>query len=354
MKKNASNSLEKEHSLEKLQEMVKKYGQSSCSYLALEEDKKIYFGKKVEGLVAYGQVGCVCVVCGDPICAPEDFTTLLEEFQDFYQKKRCRCIFMDAGQNHLDDYQNQGLSFVKSGEEALFELKEYSLSGSQKKKLRNQLKYATKAQLKVHEYKPQAGRDMEIEAGIKAVSSDWVQTKKSSQLGFTIGDVGLEMPLDRRYFYARDQAGQIVAFNVFLPFARMNGYVADVTRRLSTAPRGVTELLTYEGFMTFKEEGFRWGSLGPTPLVNLREEGHKLSLTLKFLELVYEKGNAFFGFKDLHRAKRKYSPTDWVPRYLVFSTKMLTPSLAYAMIKVQNPGGLKDYIRVSLKKKRNG
>lgn len=53
--------------------------------------------------------------------------------------------------------------------------------------------------------------------------------KKSGMLQFTMGTVGLEDPMDKRYFYALNSDGKMVAFIVFVPFLGKNGYMADVT-----------------------------------------------------------------------------------------------------------------------------
>lgn len=37
-------------------------------------------------------------------------------------------------------------------------------------------------------------------------------------LQFTMGTVGLEDPMDKRYFYALNSDGKMVAFIVFVPF----------------------------------------------------------------------------------------------------------------------------------------
>ncbi len=80
-------------------------------------------------------------------------------------------------------------------------------------------------------------------------------------------------------------------------------------------------------------------------MARIHEEGEKDTVTEKFLELIYEKGNAFYGFKDLRTAKEKYGSTDWVPGYFAYSTRVLTPQMAYAIVSIQNPKGITDYIK---------
>ena len=333
-----------------LRELVVKYGQNSSSYLALEDDKMLFTGKDVDGVVAYGVVGNVVTVCGDPICAPDDFIRFLAEFKAFCAECSYQCIFLGTSDVFLKQYTMLGYSHVKSGEEAKFLLSQYELKGGKMAKLRALINHANK-EVTTHEYKPNDERDEGIEKGINAVSEAWLEGKKSGQLGFSVGGVGLEDPLDRRYFYAVDADGKIVGFNVFLPFDNKNGYMADVTRRIPHAPGGITEKLVYDGFMAFKEEGAQWGSMGLAPLANVHEEGVKDDMTVKLLEFIYEKCNSFYGFKDLHHAKEKYSPTVWAPGYFVYSSKNITPEMAFASVKIQNPGGISDYLLSSLKVK---
>jgi len=329
-------------------ELVLKYGQNSSSYLVLEDDKTLFFGTGVPGVIAYGAVGNAVVVCGDPICADDDFLQLLIEFKTFCVNCTYQAIFMGTTHKFLRDYEQLGYHHVKSGEEAMFELATYSIAGGKMQKLRSLITHANK-EVTTHEYKPQTNYDAEIEKSIEAVSKAWLESKKSSQLCFTVGGVGLDDPMDRRYFYAADADGNIVAFNVFLPFDHFQGYLADVTRRIPHAPGGVTEKLIYDGFMTFRDEGVKWGSMGLAPLANIQEEGQKNDMTVKLLAFIYEKCNGFYGFKDLHHAKEKYNPSQWIPGYFIFSTKNITPEIAYAMIKIQNPSGIKDFLFSNIK-----
>ncbi|MCL2200403.1 MAG: phosphatidylglycerol lysyltransferase domain-containing protein [Oscillospiraceae bacterium] len=332
----------------KARELVLKYGQNSASYLVLENDKTLFFGEKVPGVAAYGVVGNVVTVCGDPVCKPEHFVQFLSEFSNFCLDCSYQCVFIGTTGTFLEQYEMMGYGHIKAGEEALFSLDGYGLAGGKMQKLRALITHASK-EVTTHEYNPREAKCVQIEKEINEVSAAWLEGKKSGQLGFSVGGVNLDDPMDRRYFYARDKDGNIVAFNVFLPFNNFDGYLADVTRRVPHAPGGVTEKLVYDGFMAFRDEGAHWGSIGLATLANVREEGGKDDLTVKFLEFVYEKCNGFYGFKDLHHAKEKYNPTLWAPGYFVYSAKTITPEIAYAVVAIQNPGGIKDFLLSSVK-----
>lgn len=325
------------------------YGKNPCSYLTLEEDKTLYFGKSVDGVIPYGTVDDTVIVNGDPICADENFGTLLAEFREFCQKSAYKLFFLGLTDDYLEEYKKQGFGIVKAGEEARFKLADYEISGKKGAKMRMNINHATKAGIMIKEYRIGEQRDPEIEAGLTRVSDEWLSEKKSGLLTFTMGTVGLDNPMDRRYFYAQTEAGKIVAFVVFVPFMAGNGYMADVTRHGNDAPGGVMETIIYQAFQAFKEEGIEYGSLGVAPLTGLDEKS--ANPIEKLLRFIYDNLNACYGFRDLYRAKEKYSPTEWVPSYYAYLPKVPTPDMFYAVVKIQNPQGVMDYVRSFLKER---
>lgn len=105
------------------------YSQNPCSYLALEDDKCLYFGHSVDGVLPYGTVGDTIVVNGDPVCRDEDFPALLTEFREFCQNSAHNIFFLGLTDYYLSEYEKQGFGLVKSGEEARFKLTDYEISG---------------------------------------------------------------------------------------------------------------------------------------------------------------------------------------------------------------------------------
>lgn len=325
------------------------YGKNPCSYLTLEEDKTLYFGKTVDGVIPYGTVDDTVIVNGDPVCADGDFGALLAEFRQFCQKSAYKLFFLGLTDEYLEEYKKQGFGIVKAGEEARFKLSDYEISGKKGAKMRMNINHAVKAGITIKEYRISEKRDPKIEEGLMRVSEEWLSEKKSGLLTFTMGTVGLENPMDRRYFYAETAEGKIVAFVVFVPFLAGNGYMADVTRHGKDAPGGVMETIIYQAFQAFREEGIGYGSLGVAPLTGL--DGKSANPIEKLLRFVYDNLNACYGFRDLYRAKEKYSPTEWVPSYYAYLPKVPTPDMFYAVVKIQNPQGIMDYVRSFLKER---
>lgn len=340
-----------EKNMQKARQIVLKYGQNPASYLTLEDDKLLYFSKKVEGVLPYGIVRSTVIVNGDPICAPEDFPAFLAEFRLFCQNSNHKLVFLSITGKYLDEYKKQGFGTVKCGEEASFNIQEYTIAGKKGAKMRMNINHATNAGLTVHEYRPLEKRDPEIEKAIEQITDEWLHDKNSSLLTFTLGSTGLDQPLDKRYFYACDTSGHIYGFNVYCPYNGQTGYMADITRRSHDAPSGITEKIMYEAFQVFKKEGIQSVSMGLAPLANVIEDGETPGSAEKLLNFVYEHLNSCYGFKNLYRAKESYSPTEWFPGYYAWlpGTKIPTPEMLYAMVRIQNRQGILDYLKTFLR-----
>ena len=127
--------------------------------------------------------------------------------------------------------------------------------------------------------------------------------------------------------------------------------MADITRRSHDAPSGITEKIMYEAFQVFKKEGIQSVSMGLAPLANVIEDSETPGSAEKLLNFVYEHLNSCYGFKNLYRAKESYSPTEWFPGYYAWlpGTKIPTPEMLYAMVRIQNRQGILDYLKTFLR-----
>ena len=331
---------------EKVEKLLREYGDNPNSYIFIEDDKKYYFGKNIEGVIAYVATAGVAVCAGDPVCSDENMPFLITEFMTFCKQNDLDICFCQTLEKHIPLYTQLGFGNTKYGEEAMFELQTYNLAGGKAAKIRNAINHASALGVTVSEYKPLEKRDKLIEQQMNDVSKEWLENKKSSELSFMIGTISLDNPMDRRYFIAFDNENKLLGFIVFSPFVGGKGYLADISRRKINAPIGTMEKITIEAFMKMKSEGVEWGTLGLAPLVNVAEDG---GVAGKLFEFVYEKLNSFYGFKGLYHYKKKYGPTKWENRYIVYYPKLFSPKIAYSIIKVQNPKGVGDFLLVQLK-----
>ena len=62
---------------------LRRYAENSLAYLSLEPDKEWLFSEEPEGMISFARSGNTIVVCGDPVCADEDFPEMLRVLRSF-------------------------------------------------------------------------------------------------------------------------------------------------------------------------------------------------------------------------------------------------------------------------------
>lgn len=334
---------------EKVYELVQNFGDNPVSFLTLERDKKYFFSSNGKGVVAYVVQGGVAVAAGDPLCPDEEAYGLLQEFTEHCRSNFLDICFSTVSDKFLAEFKKLGYGVVRYGEEAIFKLDEYSLTGSKTQKVRQAINAANRAGIKIFEYEPLIKRNNELEEQIEEVSKEWLDSKKSGELGFLLGSISLNDPRRRKYFIATSPENRLEAFLVCVPYAGGKGYYLDVTRKRPNAPKGVMEKLVIESFKLLQEKGVEEASLGLAPLANVKA-GTEMSLASALLDFIYENMNTFYGFKTLYQYKKKYNPTFWIVRYLTFYPGTFSPKIVIGLLKAQNPNGISDFLLTKLKK----
>lgn len=338
---------------ERVRQLVNRYGRNPVAYLAVEEDKKWFFGSRTEGVVAYRVVGKVMVVCGDMICAPENAAGFLEELLAFCRQNDWNLLFLTIADHSLDLLRESGFGVAKYGEDAMFRLSELSLAGGRVAKVRAAINHANRKGIEVREYKPLEMRDPALERQISEISRQWLADKGGDELVFMLGSVGLAHPMDRRYFYSIDPEGVVQAFVVFLPYEAGRSYMAEVTRRRRGAPQGVMEKIIWQAFMQMLEEGAEWGTMGLSPLYNVAG-GERAGVVGRVFAYVYENLNRVYDFKTLHHSKEKFAPTDWIPRYIAWFPQPFSLAFGYALLKAQMSGGMARMLLKTVSGRKDG
>ena len=203
---------------EKARKLVLRYGQNPMSYLALENDKKYFFGSSVDGVIAFTVAADVAVCCGDMICSDEDSFMFLSEFMNFCKQNSWDIMMLNVTDKFLKLYEEAGFKHSKYGEDCIMKLENYDLKGGRIAKVRAAINHANNMGIIVGEYKPNEERSFVVEDEIKEISKKWLEHKGGTEMSFMLGGIGLEDPMDRRYFTARDKDGKMLGFVVFLPY----------------------------------------------------------------------------------------------------------------------------------------
>lgn len=267
--------------------LAKMHGKDSLNYLSFEKCKKVFISEKIEGFIAYVVVKKVALCIGDPICISNEKRGFILEFMEYCKKNKIKLCFSSITKETRDILENLDFAVSKYGEEAVIELNDYEMTGKKTLKLRQKVKRAEKAGLKVIEYTPRNSRDMDLESKIHEVSTQWFKDKKG-QLSFSVGEMHLNNPIDRRYFISLDESNDVQAILMFSPYNKGKGYFLDVMRRRLDSVPGAMEHAIIKSAMKMKEEGVEAVSLGIAPLVGIDCKHEKATSLEKCMNYIYK------------------------------------------------------------------
>lgn len=311
------------------------HGRHSLAAFAIQEDKHHLLVASGEGLVAYAVRGSVGLACGDPLAAEPRFEQAAKDFQHFCARNSWTSCFYEAAEEHLPSYSRMGMRSLKIAEEAVLDLREFSLSGNKRANLRAMVNKVLKTGMQVTRYDRGRTPDPDIDEQLDQISSEWLAEKRLSELGFTMGRFSLESLNDVPLFLAVSGT-RIEAFCSWLPYRDGTAVVLDLMRKRKTAAAGTMDLLLAQALLQLKAAGYVEASLANAPLANTVEPQGHLD---RGVALLFEKMNSFYGYKNLFQFKKKFAPR-WEGRYLIYPQGADLPRVVYALTRLHTSGGL--------------
>ncbi|MCG6911832.1 MAG: bifunctional lysylphosphatidylglycerol flippase/synthetase MprF [Deltaproteobacteria bacterium] len=279
--------------------------------LALLGDKQFLIDDNQQAFIMYGTTGETWVAMGDPVGPTDLWPELLWQFRREADRYADRAVFYEVGHAHLHLYLDIGLSVLKIGEEARVPLSDFSLDGSQHKKLRYIHNKLSKLGC-TFEIIPKASVPAQLDV-LKTISDTWLKEKNTREKGFSLGF------FDTAYIgrfpigVVRSQ-NRIVAFTNIWEAADSEELSADLMRYLPDAPYGVMDYLFIELLLWGHAQGYRWFNLGMAPLSGMKT--HEMApLWHRIGNLVFRFGDHFYNFQGLRAYKDKFDPV-WQPKYI--------------------------------------
>ncbi|MCC7243739.1 MAG: bifunctional lysylphosphatidylglycerol flippase/synthetase MprF, partial [Acidobacteria bacterium] len=221
--------------------------------------------------------------------------------------------FYEIGAPQLHLYADQGLAFVKLGEEAVVDLARFSLEGGHGAKYRQSMR---RLEREGGVFRVAPAEDVPaMMASLTDVSNDWLRHKAGAEKGFSLGFFD-DAYLQRFPVAVIERGGRIQAFANLWRGADGVELSVDLMRYGREAPRGVMEALFVHLLDWGRQNGYRRFSLGMAPLSGV-EDSPLAPLWNRVGAFVYEHGESMYGFQGLRGFKDKFDPV-WEARYLAY------------------------------------
>ena len=308
---------------------------SPDALLVLTGDKAVMLSDDEAAFLMFGVAGASWIAMGAPVGPPEAGEEVAYSFVDAARRAGARPIFYEIGAEAVPLMLDLGMTLHKMGEEAVVDLRAFSLEGAGRKRLRAALARAGREGLGFAIAEPPHAPDLLAE--LRAVSDAWLAARKTREKGFSVGRFDPAW-LDRWALALVRREGRVIAFANILAAPRGGIAAIDLMRHCPDAPGVTMEFLFTALIEALKARGVPAFSLGMAPLAGLDPRRSRRSWD-RFGALIFRHGGSFYRFEGLRAFKQKFDPL-WRPRYLATPTALppLLPLADAARLIARLPG----------------
>lgn len=313
-----------------------RYGYNGMSFLTLYPGWEYFHPVEGDGFIAFERHNKTALVCGDPVCAEEDVTTLCEAFCAYCAAERLSPAFVGTTERFAASCRDSGWKTLKIGEEPLFDLEHYAPRGYSAKKMRSDAKRAVRDGLKIEVVPAGQVPSATVAREILEVQQAWQTTRKISALSFTLRLAPLAFAEHKLLIVARLN-GRIEGFVSGIPVPARNACYLEAMIRRPDAKGGATESLFLAAIDECRARGIGMVATGLAPLRNTRSQpdGHRAIGCL--LQFVFLRLNFFYKFRPLEHFKAKFGPTEWEESFIVYPPRQLG-RVGVAVLNAFTPG----------------
>ncbi|MCW3093333.1 MAG: hypothetical protein JWP81_4402 [Ferruginibacter sp.] len=317
--------------VEEAQTLLTRYGSSAVDYFKIQDDKLLFFADDHEGFIAYRIANGFAIVLEEPVCAEENKLPMLRSFESHCRRMGWKTAFYRVDEEGIYYFEQLKKKKLLIGQEAVLEIKSFSLEGKDKKSLRNTLNSLAKKGYFINTCK--APLSDVLTAELKSVSDQWLADFHKKETIFSQGMFNANLLSQQDVIIIRDPEKKAVAFLNFIPDYTPEGYTYDMIRKTNNAPGGCMDALIITAIQYGKEKNLQWLNLGLVPMSGITEPDNTAERVVKF---AYEKIKRYQNYQGLRDFKEKYA-SQWLNKYLVYENDFDLIQLPAALNKVMQP-----------------
>jgi phosphatidylglycerol lysyltransferase len=310
-------------------EIVQRYARTPLDLFKLWPDKTYFFSPTRRSVIAYRVADNTAIALGDPVGPEAEIGPIVREFVKMCRDNGWAVAFYQTLPNFVPLYRGLRLRKLKIGDDAMVDLRRFSLQGKSKRELRAKLRQFEDMGIHTLEFQPPVPDD--IIAQLKSVSEQWLQIPGRRERSFTLGQFDTDYMRSKPVLVVVDRSGTVLAFINLISVDR-NEITGDLMRRRSDAPNGIMDYLFLKLFDYARDRGYSRVSLGMAPMTGF-QESEESTAEERAIHGIFKRLNFIFSFRGLYHYKAKFA-TSWEPRYLVYQNVMELPRTAFALRRV--------------------
>jgi lysyl-tRNA synthetase, class II len=302
----------------RIRELLVDYGElDSLGYFATRRDKSVVFAPNGRAALTYRVLGGTTLASGDPIGDPEAWPDAVRAWLAESRRYGWLPGVLGASQRGARVYTDAGLRALEIGDEAVLDVRDFSLTGPGRKSVRQAVSRARR-----NGYTTVIRRHADLPPAEMTTILDLAQRWRGAETerGFSMALGRLGDPTDGRCVMveAYDRQGRLRGLLSFVPWGRF-GLSLDLMRRDRAAENGLNEYMVAELVAAAGKLGVRRISLNFAMFRAVFEAGEKVGAgpVLRAWRAVLSLASRFFQLESLYRSNAKYGP-GWEPRFICY------------------------------------
>lgn len=304
-------------------------------FLALLNDKKFFFYPEDSEnccFIMYGEKGTSYIAMGDPIGYEEFFEKAIHEFKNFCKKNEKKCIFYEVDHPYIGNYLKNNMIISKIGERGKIMLNDFTLEGSDMRKLRYSYTHLKKDN---YTFKViSKNNNSSIIQTLSDISKEWLKRKNAAEKKFSIGHFNEEY-IKNFDIGVVEKNGEIIAFTTLFGTPNRECLTLDLMRHRSNLENGVMEFFFVSLILYAKENNYESFSLGIVPLSGI--DKHILTPYKSMEHFIFNHEKHFYNFKGLKLFKDKFKP-EWEPVYITYAGHLIFPLVLKDIVSLTSGG----------------
>ncbi|MEU3407211.1 phosphatidylglycerol lysyltransferase domain-containing protein [Streptomyces sp. NPDC006670] len=327
----------------KLRELLTKHGgRDSLGHFALRRDKAVVFSPSGKAAVTYRVVSGVMLASGDPVGDVEAWPGAIERFMEEAKAHSWTPAVVGCSETGGEVWTREtGLDALELGDEAIVDVKDFSLAGRPMRNVRQMVKrierngYTTKVR-RVSEL-----NEFEL-SQVRGAAEAWRGTDTERGFSMALGRIG--DPGDGDCIIATAHRveegdsspfGDLKAIQHFVPWGK-DGMSLEMMRRDRGADPGMNELLIVASLQQAPELNIEKVSLNFAMFRAALARGEKIGAgpVLRAWRSLLVFLSRWFQIESLYKFNEKFRPR-WEPRFMVYRHHRDLPRIGIAVMQAE-------------------
>ncbi|MEU6097552.1 phosphatidylglycerol lysyltransferase domain-containing protein [Streptomyces sp. NPDC047079] len=326
----------------RLRTLLEKHGaRDSLGHFALRRDKAVVFSPSGKAAVTYRVVSGVMLASGDPIGDVEAWPGAIERFMDEARAHSWTPAVMGCSETGGEVWTREtGLDALELGDEAVVDVKDFSLAGRAMRNVRQMVKRIERAGYETRVRRIRDLSEGELER-IRRAAEDWRGTDTERGFSMALGRIGDPADGDcliataHKPDAAQAPYGDLKAILHFVPWGT-DGVSLDLMRRDRSADPGMNELLIVAALQAAPKLEIERVSLNFAMFRSALARGEKIGAgpVLRAWRGLLVFLSRWFQIESLYKFNAKFQPR-WEPRFVVYASSRDLPRIGLAAMQAE-------------------